>query len=236
MLGWKFVSVRLPKLKKFKLKRSFTTVALVIAGLVIASCAGGKPSDSSPSRSQVAAVVRGRGAVQSDGDADNPGDLDGNGDVDGSRDLDNDSRTAESYEYPDSDDRSTFVYGVSPTPSEGASIARVVKRYFRAASVTDGSNACVLLSPSIAKSMPEDYGTGSTAYLRGSKTCAEVMNKLLQHNHRQLSQVPQILSVRLNGNIAQVVIGSANMPASLVHLQRQGTAWYLLAPLGRPLP
>jgi hypothetical protein len=174
--------------------------------------------------------------VKSDGDADNPKDVDGNPDSD-TTDLDDDSYTPGSYLYPDADDRATLAYGEPPSPAERTEIADVVTRYYAAAATADGATACSLLLPSLARGVPRDYGSGAgPTYLRGGKTCAAVMARLFEHSHAELVVPAKLLSIRAKGAVAQVVLGSRVLPASLVGLRRQERAWRLVTLLGSPLP
>ena len=170
-----------------------------------------------------------------DGDADNPGDIDGNGDVDG-EDADSDYPVPGSYRLPDADDRATFDYGHTPVPAQRREISSLVERYFAAARAEDGAHACALLSPSLARSVPEDYGRGAgPAYLRGGKTCAAVMSMLFKHSHGELAEPVDIVEVRVDGTRAQVVVSSRTLRASRILLHRDRRAWEVRELLGVPL-
>jgi hypothetical protein len=179
--------------------------------------------------------------VRGDGDADNPGDIDGNGDSDsasvGGADTDSDSPTPASYDFPDGDDRTTFAYGHPASPAAEHAIAGVVGRYYAAAAVDDGTTACSLLLPSLARSVPETYGgPGGPPYLRGIRTCQAVLAKLFLHFHRELARAATVVEVRVKGATARAVLGSETMRASSVFLTRQGGSWKITTPLGEPLP
>jgi hypothetical protein len=176
-------------------------------------------------------------SLRGDGDADNPNDIDGNGDSDSSADKDNDNPTPESYRFPDKDDKATFAYGHSPSAAGGRAIASIVKRYYAAASAGDGAAACSLLLPSLARSVPEDYGkSAGLSYLLGAKTCKMVLSMLFQHFHSQLAEAIQVVEVRVMGSSAQVVLSSKTMPASNIFLLRQSNSWKVEEILGQPLP
>jgi hypothetical protein len=170
-----------------------------------------------------------------DGDADNPGDIDGNGDVDG-EDGDSDYPVPDSYKLPDADDRATFAYGHAPSATQRKAISLTVKRYYAAAAVEEGAAACALLSPNLARSIPEDYGQGAgPAYLRGGKTCAGVMSMLFKHSHKELTQVIDVIDVRVNRTDAQVVLSSPSLRAGSILLTRLGSAWRMRELLDVPL-
>jgi hypothetical protein len=172
-----------------------------------------------------------------DGDADNPSDIDGNGDVDPGRDSDNDYPTPNSYMFPDADDKATFAFGHWPSAAEARAIANVVRRYYAAGSVGDGIAACSLLSTSFVRSVPESYGQASgPPYLRGAKSCASVIEMLFGHFHEELSEAVTVVEARVDGNEAQVVLGSRKMRASHVFLMREGRSWKVQELLGQVLP
>jgi hypothetical protein len=174
--------------------------------------------------------------VRGDGDADNPGDIDGNGDID-PEDSDSDYPVPESYRFPDTDDRATFLYGHSPSVVERAAISRIVKRYYAAAMAGEGAVACSMLLPAYAHSIPEDYGQdGGPSYLHGGKTCAAVMSMLFKHSHEELAEAVYIAEVRVDHATAQVVLASRKMRASSISLTHGTGSWKVQEMLGQPLP
>jgi hypothetical protein len=184
-------------------------------------------------------------SVRGDGDADNPSDIDGNGDNDlkttsvdhATSDGDNDNPTPASYRYPDLDDHAVLSYGEAPSVLVSRKIAGLIRAYYRAAADADGSTACVLIVPSVARSVPEDYGSGAgPSYLRGGKTCAAVMTMLFKHDHPELSTPPKLMSIRVKGDEGQVVLASRVLSANLLYLRRQAGLWRVEELLGEPLP
>ncbi len=174
--------------------------------------------------------------VRGDGDADNPGDTDGNGDID-PEDEDSDYPTAESYRFPDADDRATFAYGHAPGARERASIASVVERYFAAAAADDGARACALLLPSFAATVAESYGVGDgSALVRDGRSCAAVIGLLLRRYRGELAEAISVVEVRVAGRDAQVVFSSRRMPASYILLARHDGSWWVTQPIGVRLP
>jgi hypothetical protein len=137
-------------------------------------------------------IVPPRQLVRGDGDADNPSDFDGNGDSDSARvggpDSDQDAPVAASYRFPDVDDRAAFDYGHAPDAATRRAIEGVVRRYFAAAAAWNGGPACALLQPGRARTLPADFAASSApAYMRGAKTCAEVLNRLFKHENEEIS-------------------------------------------------
>jgi hypothetical protein len=180
-------------------------------------------------------------SFRGDGDADNPTDIDGNGDSDaasvGGPDNDSDAPTRASYDFPDADDRATFAYGQQPSVQSRRAIAGLVRRYYAAASVKDGSTACSMLMPGLAGSVVEDYARApGPSYLRGGTTCAAVMSKFFQHDREQLREAVTVVAVRVDGGEAHVVLSSRAMRASVVSLVRRRGVWRLQELIGRPLP
>jgi hypothetical protein len=232
-------------------------LACALLGAGFAGCGGGRaaggftarvaPRASAPAQAATittSSIPQGQ-AVRGDSDADNPSDIDGNGDNDlkttsadrYTSDGDNDNPTPESYRYPDRDDKATLAYGRAPSQAERLKIVSVLTRYYAAAVKADGSTACALLFPPVAKAVPEDYGSGAgPAYLRGGKTCAAVLTRLFAHDRAELTPAPKPLSVRVKGAAAEAVLASRAMPASLLYLRHQGGSWFLQGLLAAPLP
>jgi hypothetical protein len=175
--------------------------------------------------------------LRGDGDADNPSDIDGNGDDDKKIDGDDDYPTPSSYKFPDKDDKESFAFGHPPSAAARRTLTSFVKRYYRAAAAEDGTTACSLLLPALASSTPEDYG-GATgpAYLRGAKTCRQIMKLLFKHLHAQLTEAVSVVEVRVKGADAQVILSSRRMPASEIQLELLGGMWKSQELIGQALP
>ncbi len=171
-----------------------------------------------------------------DGDADNPSDIDGNGDVDPGRDSDNDYPTAESYRFPDVDDKPIVDFGHRARSAQSRAITSIVTRYYAAGVAGEGAAACSLLLAAVARSVPESYGAGGPAYLHGARTCAAVVNALFSHFASELTEAPVVLLVRVEGEEARVVLASRKLRASHISLARQGGSWHIQELIGSPLP
>ncbi len=177
-------------------------------------------------------------SLRGDGDADNPSDIDGNGDIDrGGYDDDNDNPTLQSYHFPDGDDRATFAYGHPPGNAARKAISSVVRRYYAAAAADNGASACALLLPSLARSVPESYGSAlGLSHPRRAKTCPVVLSTLFRGYSEQLAKPIELVDVRVKGGSAQAILSSRTMRASNTFLMRQGGSWRLLQVLAEPLP
>ena len=178
--------------------------------------------------------------VRGDGDADNPGDIDGNGDSDvsavGGPDNDSDAPTPGSYRLPDSDDRETFAYGHPPSAAAKRAIESVVHRYYAAAAGEDGAVACPLIQPQLVRTLPEDNaGPREPAYVRGRKTCPAIMTALFTHYHEELSAPIDVVEVRVEGAIAQVIVASRTLRAGNTFVERRDGKWMFPRLFSSPL-
>lgn len=233
----------------------FLAVAGALLGMSVSACGGARhvagaatggssagDATSEPATTATTTSVIPPGQfVRGDGDADNPSDIDGNGDSDSARvggpDNDADNPTPQSYRFPDSDDKPTFAFGHRPSVVDGRAIASVVRRYYAAASRSDGATACALLQPSLARSVPESFsGPLGPSYMRGAKTCQAVLSRFFQHYHGQLAAATEVVEVRVKGGSAKAIFSSRTMRASSVFLMRRGSSWWLVEVLGQPLP
>ena len=156
---------------------------------------------------------------------------------DADNDTDNDRADNAKKGYYDPDDGEVLTYGRAPSAAEERELGVLVRRYYAAAAAFDGAAACSMLKPTLADSLPEDYGRApGPAYLRGSKTCAAVLSRLFEHTHREVPSAPYVTGVRIRGDEALVVLGSRIAPASFVILQREGSTWKIANLLADPLP
>jgi hypothetical protein len=175
-------------------------------------------------------------SLRGDGDSDNPSDIDGNGDEDGSNDGDDDNPTRASYRLPDADDRAMFAYGHPVNAAQTRTLSAIVKRYYAAGAKGDGAAACSLLGPSVASSLPEDYGgVSGPPYLRGGRSCQEIMSKLFRHFRGELGEAITVLRVRVKGAEARVLFSSRKMRASAMSLRREGGSWRIQELIGQVL-
>lgn len=177
--------------------------------------------------------------IRGDGDADNPRDIDGNGDSDSARvggaDNDSDVPVPESYRFPDGDDRATFAFG-RPAGSATAAITSAVRRYFAAAGAADGTSACPLLLPSLARSVPASRVGANGQISRGGGTCATALSALFAQFHEELAAPVTVVSIRRKTSVAEAIVSSRTLRAGRVFLVRRGRSWGLEELLSSPLP
>jgi hypothetical protein len=213
-------------------------LACVSLALSLVACGG---SGDSP-RALSAAVLRGHGSIRADGDGDNPADVDDDTertpaapdgrDEDG--DTDSDEPTVDSYNFPDKDDKPVLDYGRPATGAEVDLLTGIVKRYFALAAAGKAAQACSLLPRGLAE---EYFDLYRPSYLSESdKTCQAIVSRIFAHFHKQLAEPIRVVTVRVKGTRALVVIGSNLMPASSVSLMRQNGVWRIQEdPHGHPL-
>lgn len=139
--------------------------------------------------------------------------------------------------YHDKDDAAALSFGHPASAADRRNVAELVKRYYAAAAAGDGSKTCSMMTPSLAGSLPQDYGQGAgPAYLRGASTCEAIMGRVLARSHRQLEGAVAVTGVRVNGSNAMALLGSHTMAASDISLAMEGGQWRIAALLGAPLP
>jgi hypothetical protein len=222
--------------RSLRVRLACVSVACVSLALCLVAC--GSSGDSS--KAGLAATSSG---IRPDGDADNPADNDSDGErsppapdgKDDDGDTDNDRATANSYDFPDEDDKFVLDYGRPATSAEASLLTGIVKHYYVLAADGEVAQACSLLPPGTA----EEYArTNRPAYLsEGDTTCQAIMLGMFAHFSAQLAEPIRVVAVRIKGTTARVVIGSKVMPASSVTLGRQGGVWRIQEdPLGLPLP
>jgi hypothetical protein len=219
--------------------RLFGLVALAASGLFVSGC-GRASTDVRPAHAphNIAATN-----PHNFGDYD-PDDYDtrfsdgDNDDIRGPRDRDNDLDN-KTGSYYDRDDSSVRAFGRPAGPADQRAITALVKRYFTAAAADDGHMACSLLYSKLAKIIPESYGKPpGPAYLRG-KTCPEVMTKLFERNHEQLSAYIaslQVAGVRIDHDGGRAVLRFAALPGRQIEVEREHKKWKIYALLDRELP
>jgi hypothetical protein len=184
--------------------------------------------------SPIVAHVSGR-LMGDEDDDDSPSNHTANTNNDSDADFDNDYKH-ENMGYFDSDDDAARNFGHAARPSDKRAITALVERYYAAAAAANGATACALTYWILAGSIAEDYGQPpGPAYLHGN-TCAIVMTKLFQHDHARLATSMEIVAIRLRGAQANVLLGSATLPASFLSLRRERGVWkvYNLYPAQLP--
>jgi hypothetical protein len=181
------------------------------------------------------------GGYRNDGDGDPSND--GDGDDLGGNSVDTDHDDGEDHldprnnSYHDKDDAGVVAYGRPATEVERAAVVATVQHYYAAAAAEQGQVACSMISPSLAKAVPEDYGSApGPAYLRGGKTCQGVMVRLFKHMHTGLGAKIHVTAVRVKGNYGLALLGSTKAPASELPMDRDGAHWWIGSLLAGELP
>lgn len=153
------------------------------------------------------------------------------------RDNDSDNPT---HNYYDSDDDAERRYGHAASAPVRRVVTALVKRYFAAAIARDGASACTMIYPAIANSIPETLGgSAGPPDLRGSKTCPEIMTKLFEQNHAQLSvyaRLLQIDAVRVDGKRALTILRFKGLPARQIAAELEHGVWTIEGLLDSELP
>jgi hypothetical protein len=141
---------------------------------------------------------------------------------------------------PDHDDHITEAYGHAASATEKMAVSAVLRRYYTVAVAGDGVQACGMISSSLARSIPKDYGQppGPPA-LRG-KTCSVVMSKFFAQQHRLLvAETPtmNVTRVRVKSNSALAFLAFATTPEPRdIGLERSGDTWKVTSLLDNSLP
>jgi hypothetical protein len=163
-------------------------------------------------------------------------DVPGNDVLDEDKDAPEDHMHPENNRYHDKDDGAVVNRGHAADAADRRAVTEAVKRYYRAAVAYDGAQACAMLLPSLAKSLPETYAqVSSPAYLRGLETCPAIMTKIFRHSPEQLTNSFVVTGVRIVEGSATALLGSTVLPASSITLAREGSAWRISELLGMAL-
>jgi hypothetical protein len=127
------------------------------------------------------------------------------------------------------DDGKVLFYGHAADASDQRASSTLVRSYFAAAAAENGAQACALLAPFVAESVPEE--DGHSPQLRG-KTCTVVMSKLFKLHHKPLaakSASLQVIAVRVEDQKALVVLDFPNVPeVRQIAERRIAGTWRLL--------
>jgi hypothetical protein len=204
------------------------TIALLSLGLV--GCGSTRATG-------VPASGTSTGHYLNDGDNDVIGDADSDNNHDNDKDNSEDHKPNDNGNYHDSDD-SIVTFGHAANSVDMQAIAAAVKRYYAVAASDNGSKACSMLIPSLARAIPEDDGPGSAgpSYLQAGRTCPAIMALLFKNMRNQVTASIHVTAVRTNGNHAVALLGSKTAPASEILIERQDGAWMISSLTGSPLP
>jgi hypothetical protein len=135
---------------------------------------------------------------------------------------------------------SVLDFGHAASQTDRRTVMALIKRYYTAAAAGDGKAACSLILPSVARSVPEDYGHApGPMYLRGGQTCPEVVSRMFAHLHRRLTAdaaTLQVTHVRLKTTGGYAVMRFGASGEHEIPIVRDGIAWYVSSLIDDPLP
>lgn len=119
-------------------------------------------------------------------------------------------------------------------------ITTLIKRYYAVAVAENGVAGCAMLFPTIAESVPEDFGLSPPGppYARGT-TCAGVLTLTFRHFHPQLAlEVPHLTVARvlIRGRNAQAILHFGKLPERVIMVEREGPRWRIGALLDSQMP
>jgi hypothetical protein len=210
--------------------RRTTLLATVLLALGMTACGN---TNSTHSHTASAGAHDPHGYLN-DGDFDFPGDPDYDDYNDNDNDRSEDYKPSERHYYHDRDDNGMVDYGHAAAPAEARAVTAIVERYYALAAGGDGAKACAMLGASFAASVAEDYGRESAgpAYLRNGTSCTQVLDLLFAHERAKLTSLPAVTGVRVEGDQAIALLGSAIAEASYLPLTRERDGWKVDSLLG----
>jgi hypothetical protein len=145
---------------------------------------------------------------------------------DGDADGDNEVADNRGKGYYDGDDAPVRSFGREATPREAKEFAQIADRFTVAGRARDGRGACALMKASIANALVEEYGSNiGPRYLRGARTCPQVMSRFFEHERRHLSAAHTVIDVRVGSNRVLVLFGSRVVAASYLALEQEKQGW-----------
>lgn len=152
------------------------------------------------------------------------------------RDKDNDFGSSD-----DTNNDSVLEFTHPASAVNHGQIIALLKSYYAAAAVDDGVSACSMVYSTLAESLPEDDGMApGPLYLRGAKTCSEVLGLMFKHAHSLLvaeNERFKTARVFLNGDHGIAILNFGNMPERQITIAREGPqTWKVATVLDRELP
>jgi hypothetical protein len=132
------------------------------------------------------------------------------------------------------DDGEVDFYGHAAGTVDKRAVTAFAKRFIAAAAAEDGATACTLLLPSLAESVPSEFGKKRSGlpYMRGS-TCPVVMSKLFKHFHKQFAAEAAglvVTGVRVAHNTAFALLAFKGLQERrYMGIERFGKGWKLEA-------
>jgi hypothetical protein len=148
---------------------------------------------------------------------------------------------SDSDRYGSEPDNESEVFGHPADAADARAVAMLMGRYYAAATVGDGVEACRLLYLTFAESVAEDFGGASGSPGVHGKTCAAVMSEVFKQSHTRFgvdSATLKVAAVRVDRNIGSARLGFAGRkPDRYILVHRERGAWKLtmLFDIGRPV-
>lgn len=128
-----------------------------------------------------------------------------------------------------SEEDEVLDFGHPANPADRQAVTTLVKHYYAAAAAENGAAACSLVLPSVANTVPEDYGEGAgPRYLRGGKTCHEVLTRMFIHLHQRLASddaTMKVTHVRLKTRGGYAVLRFRSPPEREITVVHEGGTW-----------
>jgi hypothetical protein len=141
----------------------------------------------------------------------------------------------------DKNNRGVLEFGRPASAANHRQIVSLLKRYYAAVAVGDGASACSMTYSTLAESLPEDYGMApGPLYLRGAKSCPEVLTLMFAHFHGRLAAEGtrfKAAKVLLDGGQGIAIVNFGSMPERQITIEREGPRiWKVATVLDRELP
>ncbi len=140
----------------------------------------------------------------------------------------------------DTNNNRAFALGRPASLSERRAATALIKRYYAVALAGDGARGCTMLYSTLAEAAVEDDAQPpGPLYMRGAKTCAEVLNRLFVHFQAQLAaEVPKLEVTRVrmerHHGIASLRFGA--LPEREISVAQEGHTWKMTTILDQELP
>ncbi len=136
--------------------------------------------------------------------------------------------------YNDVDDAEIVAYGHAANPADRQAITALVTRYDKAVLAADGATGCALSYSLYEEGIVEDYS--NHPLVRG-KTCGEVMSKLFQREHANITEVmrSKLTVVRVNGERGYAIFGANPEIQRFILIHRESGVWKVEALLPQEL-
>lgn len=144
----------------------------------------------------------------------------------------------------DPDDVKTRTYGHPSTATERRAAELVIKRYYMAAAEDNGTTACRLMDPRLAKNrdytkvVPPEYIPTLGSLVFQNKSCAQVASLVFEPTNQQLmadAATVKLIELRVDKTYALAILIYKTDPESEIPLKRERNTWKIDAFLATPL-